>query len=49
MVAPVVIGSDSFVIARVPEGASVGELIVDSGNASSAAWTCGIGVQIAET
>ncbi|MGO9229771.1 MAG: IPT/TIG domain-containing protein, partial [Bryobacteraceae bacterium] len=29
--APIVIGSDSFVIARVPDGATAGELIVESG------------------
>ena len=29
--APVIIGSDSFVIARVPEGASAGELVIESG------------------
>ena len=33
--APVVIGSDSYVIVRVPEGASAGELIVAAGNQSS--------------
>ena len=29
--APIIIGSDSFVIARVPEGATAGELIIESG------------------
>ena len=42
--APVVIGSGSFVVARVPEGASVGELIV--GN--SEPWSCSIGIQVAD-
>ena len=46
--APVVIGSDSFVIARVPEGASTGELVVESGSTSSQAWACDIGISIAE-
>ena len=46
--APVVIGSDSYVIVRVPEGASAGELVVASGNQSSQAWNCGVGIQIAE-
>ena len=46
--APIVIGSDSCVIVRVPEGASVGELIVASGNQSSKAWSCDVGVQIAD-
>jgi hypothetical protein len=47
--APVVIGSDSFVIARVPENASVGELVIANGNAASPAWTCDIGIQVADS
>ncbi len=47
--APVVIGSDSFVIARVPENASVGELVIANGNSSSTAWTCEIGIQITDS
>ena len=46
--APIIIGSDSFVIVRVPEGASAGELIIESGPQASQAWTCDIGVGIAE-
>ncbi len=46
--APVIIGSDSFVIARVPENASAGELVVESGTHSSESWACDIGVQIAD-
>jgi sugar lactone lactonase YvrE len=46
--APIVIGSDSYVIVRVPEGASAGELIVEAGKQSSRVWNCGIGVQIAD-
>ncbi len=46
--APVVIGSDSFVIARVPETATVGELIIRSGEDASPAWACEIGVQIVD-
>lgn len=46
--APVIIGSDSLVIARVPEGASVGELVVRSGALPSRVWNCEIGIQIAE-
>src|SRR3984957_9909205 len=46
--APVVIGSSSLVIVKVPEGASAGELIVENGNFSSDAWTCDIGIQVAE-
>jgi len=44
--APVVIGSDSLVIVRVPEGASRGQLVL--GKDEDIAWTCDIGIQIAE-
>ena len=46
--APVVIGSDSYIIVRVPEGASAGELVVEAGNQASRAWTCDVGIQIAD-
>jgi sugar lactone lactonase YvrE len=46
--APVVIGSESFVIARVPEGASVGELIVGEGDDASNPWICEVGIQVAD-
>jgi sugar lactone lactonase YvrE len=46
--APIVIGSDSFVIARVPEEASAGEIVIANGEQSSESWSCDIGVQIAE-
>ncbi|HWF10026.1 MAG TPA: IPT/TIG domain-containing protein [Bryobacteraceae bacterium] len=46
--APVVVGSSSLVIVKVPEGASAGELVVENGTQSSEAWTCDIGIQIAE-
>ena len=46
--APIVIGSDSYVIVRVPEGASAGELVVAAGNQTSQAWTCDIGIQVAD-
>src|SRR5579871_6673730 len=46
--APIVIGSDSYVIVKVPEGASAGELIVEAGKQSSRVWNCGIGIQVAE-
>jgi sugar lactone lactonase YvrE len=46
LAAPVVIGSDSLVIVRVPEGVSRGELVL--GKDEDTAWTCDIGIQIAE-
>lgn len=45
--APVVIGSDSLVIVRVPEGARRGELVL--GDENGAAWSCGIGIPIADS
>ncbi|MBL8175490.1 MAG: gluconolaconase [Bryobacterales bacterium] len=47
--APVVIGSNSYVIAKVPEGAAVGKMVVESGDHTSSIWQCGIGVQIADS
>jgi sugar lactone lactonase YvrE len=46
--APVIIGSDSFVIARVPEGATAGELVIENGQQSSDSWACDIGLLVAE-
>ncbi|MGO9094154.1 MAG: IPT/TIG domain-containing protein [Bryobacteraceae bacterium] len=47
--APVVVGSDSFIVARVPDGASVGELIVRNGEQASPAYACDLGVPIADS
>jgi sugar lactone lactonase YvrE len=47
--APVIIGSDSFVIARVPDGATAGELVIESGDQSSESWACDIGVMVADS
>jgi streptogramin lyase len=46
--APIVIGSDSFMVVKVPEGAAVGELIVENRGEQSPAYTCEIGFQIAD-
>jgi len=46
LAAPVVISSDSLVVVRVPEGAARGELVLGKGE--NPAWTCDIGIQIAE-
>jgi hypothetical protein len=48
VVAPLVIGSESYVVARVPEGAAAGDLVVKTNGDSSPAWNCDIGVQIAD-
>ncbi len=47
--APIVIGSNSYVIARVPDGASVGKMTVGSGAETSSVWDCGIGIQLADS
>jgi sugar lactone lactonase YvrE len=47
--APVIIGSDSFLIVRVPEGASEGELVIQTGDQASQAWTCDIGIPVADS
>nr|ADC35842.1 hypothetical protein [uncultured bacterium 89] len=47
--APVIVGSDSFMIVRVPEGVPDGELIIESGERSSQAWACDIGIGIADS
>jgi sugar lactone lactonase YvrE len=44
--APVVIGSESLLIVKVPEGARRGELSL--GASEDVAWTCDIGIQIAD-
>jgi hypothetical protein len=48
VVAPIIIGSDTLVIVKVPEGAAAGELVVASGNHLSEAWACDIGIPIAD-
>jgi sugar lactone lactonase YvrE len=48
-IAPLTIGSDSLVIVRVPEGASAGELVISSGAKQSKAWSCDIGIQLADS
>jgi len=46
--APLIIGSDSFIIARVPEGATAGELVIENGEQSSESWACDVGVLLAD-
>ena len=46
--APLVIGSDSLLIVKVPEGASAGELVIENGQNASLSYTCDIGILIAE-
>jgi len=45
--AHIVIGSDDFVIARVPPGASNGEMFLGPDAEGAVSWPCRVGVQIA--
>ena len=46
--APLMVGSPSFLIARVPESASAGDLVVNNHFESSAPYSCDIGIQITD-
>ncbi len=45
--AHIVVGSDEYVIVRVPPGAAHGEMVVGSEPEASVGWPCRVGVQIA--
>ena len=47
--AQLVVGSDTFVIARVPEGARAGELVVECGAQTSEPWACDIGILLSDS
>lgn len=47
--APVLIGSEEFVVARVPEGIASGSLVVGGGERRSLPYECHVGVQIADS
>lgn len=47
--APIVIGSDSYMVVRVPEGAGAGDLVIGPGEKGSPTWACDIGIQIADS
>lgn len=47
--APVIVGSDSFVVVRVPDGASAGDLVLANGSHESPVWSCDVGVQVADS
>ncbi len=46
--APLVVGSDSFLIVRVPEGAPSGEIVIGKNGDSSAAQSLQVGARIAD-
>jgi sugar lactone lactonase YvrE len=45
----VIVGSDDLVIARVPEAASIGEIVLTNSGNSTEAWPCEIGIQITDS
>lgn len=47
--AALIVGSDSYLMVRVPEDATVGELVVQTADDQQASYTCGIGIQIADS
>ncbi len=47
--APILVGSDEFIIARVPEGTPRTDLVVENDDDRSAPWRCEIGLQIADS
>ena len=47
--AAVVVGSDSFVVARVPDGVVAGQLVVRNEAAASKPFQCEVGIQIADS
>ncbi len=46
--APIVIGSDSLIIIRVPDGVSADKLTVENGDRKGLSWPCCFGTQIAD-
>lgn len=47
--APIIIGSEDFVIARVPEQALSGELTITHGGKQSKPYACHVGIQLADS
>jgi sugar lactone lactonase YvrE len=47
--APIIVGSEQYLMVRVPENATVGELSVATGEDAQATYSCGIGIQIADS
>jgi sugar lactone lactonase YvrE len=46
--APLIVGGNEFMVVRVPEGATVGELIIENGDSMSSPYSCSLGLPIAE-
>lgn len=46
--APIVVGSDTCVVVKAPEGAAGGDLTIHTGEREEPSWACDLGVQIAD-
>jgi sugar lactone lactonase YvrE len=46
--APLIIGGTDFMVVRVPEGATVGELVIENRLAASGPYYCNLGILLAE-
>jgi hypothetical protein len=47
--APIVVGSESYIVARVPDNATAGAMVVEAGTGRSSPWICEVGVQVADS
>jgi hypothetical protein len=47
--AQLIVGSESYLMVRVPEEATVGDLVVQSGESASSVYHCSVGIQIADS
>ncbi|MEZ5354637.1 MAG: gluconolaconase [Bryobacteraceae bacterium] len=47
--APIVVGSENYIIARVPDGASYGKMTVENDSERSQPWLCEIGIEVADS
>lgn len=47
--APIIVGSDHYIVARVPDAEAKGTLFVENDHQRSLPWTCEVGVQVADS
>ncbi|MEZ5400279.1 MAG: gluconolaconase [Bryobacteraceae bacterium] len=47
--APIVVGSDTYIIARVPDGKRFGKMIVETDVDRSQPWVCETGIEVADS
>lgn len=47
--APIIVGSESYIVARVPETDAQSPLVVENDHQRSSPWVCEVGVQVADS